>query len=89
MVLDCLTSSMSFLMDESRTVGSPLFWPLVRLTLNAKTAINRFRVSLKRVYYNDKLQGASDENALRTVHTQANELELMAASSPTDCCTTS
>ena len=39
------------------------YWPLVRLTLNAKTAINRFRVSLKRVYYNDKLQGASDENA--------------------------
>ena len=50
----------------------------MRLTLNAKAAINKFRVSLKRVYYNDKLQGASDENALRAVHTQANELELMA-----------
>ena len=36
----------------------PCYWPLVRLTLNAKAAINRFRVSLKRVYYNDKLQGA-------------------------------
>ena len=56
----------------------PCYWPLVRLTLNAKAAINRFRVSLKRVYYNDKLQGASDENALRTLHNQANELELMA-----------
>ena len=35
----------------------------MRLTLNAKAAINRFRVSLERVYYNDKVQGASDENA--------------------------
>ena len=50
----------------------------MRMTLNAKGAINRFRVSLRRIYYNEKLQGASDENALRTVHDQANELELMA-----------
>ena len=39
----------------------------VRLTLNAK-AINGFRVSLKRVYFDDKLQGASDENALHSAY---------------------
>ena len=55
----------------------PCYWPLVRLTLNAKAAINRFRVSLKRMNYNALLQEASDENALRTVHNQANKLKLM------------
>ena len=68
----------NFEVNPSLLSALSCYWPLVRLTLNAKTAINRFRVSLRRVYYNDKLQGASDENALRTVHTRANELELMA-----------
>ena len=68
----------SFEVNPSLLSALPCYWPLVRLTLNAKAAINRFRVSLRKVYYNDKLQGASNENALRTVHTQANELELMA-----------
>ena len=58
---------------------------LSSVTLNAKAAINRFRVSLKRVHCYDKLQGASEENALRTVHTQANELELMALTPLAHC----
>ena len=57
----------NFQVNPSLLSALPCYWPLVRLTLNAKAAINRFRVSLKRVYYNAKLQGASDENALRTV----------------------
>ena len=68
----------NFEVNPSLLSALPCYWPLVRMTLNAKAAINRFRVSLRRVYYNDKLQGASDENALRTVHNRPNELELMA-----------
>ena len=68
----------NFVINPSLLSALPCYWPLVRMTLNAKGAINRFRVSLRRIYYNEKLQGASDENALRTVHDQANELELMA-----------
>ena len=49
-----------------------------KFPIEAAGAINRFRVSLRRMYYNEKLQGASDDDALRTVHDQANELELMA-----------
>ena len=68
----------NFEVNPSLLSALPCYWPLVRMTLNAKAAINRFRVSLRRMYYNEKLQGASDENALRTVHNRANELELMA-----------
>ena len=68
----------NFVVNPSLLAALPCYWPLVRMTLNAKGAINRFRVSLRRIYYNEKLQGASDENALSTVHDQANELELMA-----------
>ena len=49
-----------------------------KFPIEAAGAINRFQVSLRRMYYNEKLQGASDDDALRTVHDQANELELMA-----------
>ena len=68
----------NFAVNPSLLAALPCYWPLVRMTLNAKGAINRFRVSLRRIYYNEKLQGASDDNALRTAHDQANELELMA-----------
>ena len=66
------------MVNPSLLSALPCYWPLVRMTLNAKSAINRFRVSLRRMYFNEKLQGASDEDALRIVHDQANELELMA-----------
>ena len=40
--------------------------------------MNRFRVSLRRVYYNAKLLGADDNQALDAARAQANDLELMA-----------
>ena len=67
----------NFVVNPSLLSALPCYWPPVRI-LNAKGPINRFRVSLRRMYYSEKLQGASDEDALRTVHDQANELELMA-----------
>ena len=68
----------NFEVNPSLLAALSCYWPLVRMTLNAKGAINRFRVSLRRVYYNEKLLGASDNNALRTARDQANELKLMA-----------
>ena len=53
----------NFEINSSLLSALSCYWPRVRLTLNAKTAINRFRISLRRVYYNDRLQGSSDENA--------------------------
>ena len=68
----------NFEVNPSLVAALPCYWPPVRMTLNAKSAINRFQVSLRRVYHNEKLLGAPDNNALRTAHDQANELELMA-----------
>ena len=56
----------------------PCYWPLVRMTLCGQAAMNRFRVSLRRVYYNAKLLGADDRQALDAACAQANALELMA-----------
>ena len=56
----------------------PCYWPLVRMTLCGQAAMNRFRVSLRRVYYNAKLLGADDCQALDAACAQANALELMA-----------
>ena len=64
----------NFEVNPSLLAALPSDWPLVRMTLNAKGASNRFQVSLGRIYYNDKLLGVSDNNALRTAHDQANEL---------------
>ena len=56
----------------------PCYWPLVRMSLCGQAAMNRFRVSLRRVYYNAKLLGADDNQALDAARAQANDLELMA-----------
>ena len=56
----------------------PCYWPLVRMTLNAKGAINRFRSAAKRLFHNAQLQGHTGDGALAIVQCQANEIELMA-----------
>ena len=56
----------------------PCYWPLVRMSLCGQAAMNRFRVSLRRVYYNAKLLGADDNQAHDAACAQANALELMA-----------
>ena len=42
----------------------PCYWPLVRMSLCGQAAMNRFRVSLRRVYYNAKLLGADDNQLM-------------------------
>ena len=49
-----------------------------RMTLCGQAAMNRFRVSLRRVHYNAKWSGADDRQALDAACAQANALELVA-----------
>ena len=57
----------------------PCYWPLVCMTLNAKSAINRFRCAAKCIFHNDaKLLGHTDASARTITQNQANNIELAA-----------